>query len=91
MGARRFLPLGHYLRRNVYNKFFNGEPERRTAPERPNGRFWLRQWQRVKDGELPLKKSGMTQLCGFHRLPYYKVRVRIIDLQITVPVFFFFS
>jgi hypothetical protein len=73
MGARRFLPLGHYLRRNIYNKFFNGALERRNAPERPNGRFWSQQWQRVKDGEVPLKKSGMTQLAGFHHLPYFKV------------------
>jgi hypothetical protein len=44
MGARRFLHAGHELRKHVYNKFFNGEPERRTAPERPSSRFWEEQW-----------------------------------------------
>jgi hypothetical protein len=43
MGARRFLHIGHELRKDKYNKFFNGEPERCTAPERPSGRFWEEQ------------------------------------------------
>jgi hypothetical protein len=75
MGARRFLHVGHDLRKQIYNKFFNGETERRTAPERPTGRFWEQQWQRVQNKEIPLKRSGMTEIAGFHRLPYFKVRV----------------
>jgi hypothetical protein len=73
MGARRFLPVGHELRKAMYNKFFNGEPERRTAPERPSGRYWEEQWRRVQENIIPLNRSGMTQLPGFYRLPYFKV------------------
>jgi hypothetical protein len=74
MGARRFLHVGHDLRKQVYNRFFNGETERRVAPDRPTGSFWRDQWQRVEDKRIPLKKSGMTQLPGFYRLPYFMVR-----------------
>jgi hypothetical protein len=73
MGARRFLHLGHDLRKQVNNKFFNGEIEKRLAPERPSNRFWEEQWNRVKAKTIPLNRSGMTVLAGFHRLPYFKV------------------
>jgi hypothetical protein len=73
MGARRFLHPGHELRKPEYNKFFNGETEMRTAPGRPTCRFWEAQWQRVQNNTIPLNKSGMTQLAGFYRIPYFKV------------------
>jgi hypothetical protein len=73
MGARRFLHVGHELRNDKYNKFFNGEPERRTAPERPSGKFWEERWQRVKENSLPLNRSGMTKLPGLYQIPYFKV------------------
>jgi hypothetical protein len=75
MGAQRFLHVGHELRKQVYNMFFNGETETRTVPKRPFGRFWEQQWQRVKDNIIPLNKSGMTQLLGFYRLLYFKVQI----------------
>jgi hypothetical protein len=77
MGARRFLPIGHELRKQVYNRFFNGETETRIAPKRPSGRFREEQWQRVKDNEVPLNRSGMTKLPGFYQLPYFKIHASI--------------
>jgi hypothetical protein len=72
MGARRFLHLGHELRKE-YKNLFNGEVENRVAPERPTGRFWMEQWERVRENVIPLNRSGMTHLAGFYRIPYFKV------------------
>jgi hypothetical protein len=73
MGARRFTHLDNELRKRQYDKFFNGKSEDRVAPKRPSGRFWEEQWEHVQNMEIPLKKSGMMQLAGFYRLPYFKV------------------
>jgi hypothetical protein len=74
MGARRFTRLGSELRKATYDKYFGGKPENRVPPIRPTGRFWENLWQQVQNMEVPLKQSGMIQLAGFHRLPYFKVR-----------------
>jgi hypothetical protein len=73
-GGTKIVACGpHDLRKQVYNRIFNGKREDRVAPERPRGTYRLDQWQRVKENRIPLKKSGMTQLTGFYRLPYFKV------------------
>lgn len=71
-GYRRFLDMDHPWRTRKM-KLFNGENELRAPPQRPNGNFWVQQWQKVQKEGLPIKSAGMSRLSAFYLLPYWKV------------------
>lgn len=89
IGHRRFLPERHPWRDPQYDSLYPCNKRAERVPIRTTPKFWRDQWDKVVNGSVPLKDSGMKAYSIFYRLPYYEVCTILLNLVIMKEFFVF--